>query len=144
MIGIPLMLTVLANVGSLMAEGLEYSWTSNKERLSRLAGLVTSFTRSRRKLPQTDPEDNEQTAEGEDAEAGEEDEKADDDLSATGLLEMMLTQTHPWFMTISTGGLVSNILTFVGTVATLGIFFAGGALFFTFYEGYTYTAELLF
>ena len=110
--------------------------------ITGLAGLVTSFTRSRRKLPQTDPEDNEQTAEGEDAEAGEEEEKADDDLSATGLLEMMLT--HPWFMTISTGGLVSNILTFVGTVATLGIFFAGGALFFTFYEGYTYTAELLF
>ena len=138
MIGIPLMLTVLANVGSLMAEGLEYSWTSNKERLSRLAGLVTSFARSRRKLPQTDPEDNEQTPEGEDdAEAGGEDEKADDDLSATGLLEMSLT--HPWFMTITTGGLVSNILTFVGTVATLGIFFAGGALFFTFYEGYTST-----
>ena len=37
MIGIPLMLTVLANVGSLMAEGLEYSWTSNRERIKRLA-----------------------------------------------------------------------------------------------------------
>ena len=31
------MLTVLANVGSLMAEGLEYSWTSNRERIKRLA-----------------------------------------------------------------------------------------------------------
>ena len=52
MIGIPLMLTVLANVGSLMAEGLEYSWTTNKERLSRLAGLLRSGARTRRKLNQ--------------------------------------------------------------------------------------------
>ena len=41
----------------------------------------------------------------------------------------------------TSGGLVSNILTFVGTVATLGIFFAGGALFFTVYEGDIWTTR---
>ena len=46
------MLTVLANVGSLMAEGLEYSWTSNRERINRLArslreGAISLFISNR-------------------------------------------------------------------------------------------------
>ena len=36
-IGIPLMLSVLADVGGLMAEGLEMAWESNKERVIRMA-----------------------------------------------------------------------------------------------------------
>ena len=36
-IGIPLMLSVLADVGALMAGGLELAWESNKERAIRMA-----------------------------------------------------------------------------------------------------------
>ena len=36
-IGIPLMLSVLADVGGLMAEGLEVAWEKNKERVIKLA-----------------------------------------------------------------------------------------------------------
>ena len=36
-IGIPLMLSVLADVGGLMAEGLEMAWESNKERVTKMA-----------------------------------------------------------------------------------------------------------
>ena len=32
-IGIPFMLSVLADVGGLMAEGIEYAWMVNKERI---------------------------------------------------------------------------------------------------------------
>ena len=39
-IGIPLMLSVLADVGGLMAGGLEFAWSSNKERLIRVAEKV--------------------------------------------------------------------------------------------------------
>ena len=37
MVGIPFMLSVLADVGGLMAEGIEYTWLSNKDRLRLLA-----------------------------------------------------------------------------------------------------------
>ena len=37
MVGIPFMLSVLADVGGLMAEGIEYTWLSNRHRLRLLA-----------------------------------------------------------------------------------------------------------
>ena len=37
MVGIPFMLSVLADVGGLMAEGIEYTWRANKERLRQTA-----------------------------------------------------------------------------------------------------------
>ena len=37
MVGIPFMLSVLADVGGLMAEGIEYTWLSNRDRLRLLA-----------------------------------------------------------------------------------------------------------
>ena len=37
MVGIPFMLSVLADVGGLMAEGIEYTWLSNRDRLRTLA-----------------------------------------------------------------------------------------------------------
>ena len=121
-IGIPLMLTVLASVGSLMAEGLEYSWSSNKQRIKHLAQLIRNFSTRRKKVkkvPENDAEDQEEGGE-EDVEGSEKDQEEDNEEED----KMSLT-----------GGLLTNILTFVGTVATLGIFFALGALFFTFYEG---------
>ena len=36
------------------------------------------------------------------------------------------------------GGIIGNIFTFVGTVATLGVFFACGALLLTFYEDWSF------
>ena len=36
-IGIPFMLSVLADVGGLMAEGIEYAWISNKDRIKLIA-----------------------------------------------------------------------------------------------------------
>ena len=36
-IGIPFMLSVLADVGGLMAEGIEYAWLSNKDRIKMIA-----------------------------------------------------------------------------------------------------------
>ena len=119
------MLTVLASVGSLMAEGLEYSWTSNKQRLKNLAKLIRNFTKRRKKVKkvpetETDAENQEGGEDGDEVDGSEKDqeeeEEEEDEMSVTG-------------------GLLTNILTFVGTVATLGIFFALGALFFTFYEG---------
>ena len=36
-IGIPFMLSVLADVGGLMAEGIEYAWMVNKDRIRCVA-----------------------------------------------------------------------------------------------------------
>ena len=36
-IGIPFMLSVLADVGGLMAEGIEYAWVVNKDRIKYMA-----------------------------------------------------------------------------------------------------------
>ena len=36
-IGIPFMLSVLADVGGLMAEGIEYAWLTNKNRIKLIA-----------------------------------------------------------------------------------------------------------
>ena len=119
-------MTVLASVGSLMAEGLEYSWSTNKQRIKNLAQLIRNFAKRRKKVkkvPETekDAEDQEGGGAGDDVEASEKDQEEEEDEEDE---EMSVT-----------GGLLTNILTFVGTVATLGIFFALGALFFTFYEG---------
>ena len=40
MVGIPFMLSVLADVGGLMAEGIEYTWLSNRDRFRLLAGKL--------------------------------------------------------------------------------------------------------
>ena len=37
MVGIPFMLSVLADMGGLMAESIEYTWRANKERLRQTA-----------------------------------------------------------------------------------------------------------
>ena len=123
------MLTVLASVGSLMAEGLEYSWTSNKQRIKNLAQLIRNFAKRRKKVkkvPETDAEDQEGGGGGEDVDGSEKDEEEVKEEEKDNEEEDQMSLT---------GGLLTNILTFVGTVATLGIFFALGALFFTFYEG---------
>ena len=39
-IGIPLMLSVLADVGGLMAGGLEMAWETNKERVIKIAERI--------------------------------------------------------------------------------------------------------
>ena len=122
-IGIPLMLTVLASVGSLMAEGLEYSWSSNKQRLKNLAQLIRNFAKRRKKVkkvPVAEADAENQEGGGAEDDGSEKDQEEEEEETD----EMSVT-----------GGLLTNILTFVGTVATLGIFFALGALFFTFYEG---------
>ena len=36
-VGIPFMLSVLADVGGLMAEGIEFAWMANKERIKYCA-----------------------------------------------------------------------------------------------------------
>ena len=43
MVGIPFMLSVLADVGGLMAEGIEYTWLSNRDRLRLLAEKLHIF-----------------------------------------------------------------------------------------------------
>ena len=126
------MLTVLASVGSLMAEGLEYSWTSNKQRIKNLAQLIRNFAKRRKKVkkvPETDAEDQEGGGGGEDVDGSEKDEEEMKEEEEDNEEEDQMSLT---------GGLLTNILTFAGTVATLGIFFALGALFFTFYEDWTF------
>ena len=114
-IGIPLMLSVLANIGSLMAEGCEYLWSANKQRVRRLGQLLRIVqSKKKKEAVATDEENNETEKKDEDEEEEEEDELS------------------------SSGGLIGNILTFVGTVATLGIFFALGALLLTFFEDWSF------
>ena len=85
-IGIPFMLSVLANIGSLMAEGLELVWSSNKARVRRLGRLLTR-RRKRRKIPEEerteDAADTEKSAEelADDAESAEEEE---DEIATSG------------------------------------------------------------
>ena len=47
MVGIPFMLSVLADVGGLMAEGIEYTWLSNRDRL-RLLGEKLHIVKQRK------------------------------------------------------------------------------------------------
>ena len=88
-IGIPFMLSVLANIGSLMAEGLELVWSSNKARVRRLGRLLTRRGR-RRKIPEEerteDAADTEKSAEelADDAESAEEEEEEDDEIATSG------------------------------------------------------------
>ena len=93
-IGIPFMLSVLANIGSLMAEGLELVWSSNKARVRRLGRLLTRRRRRRRKrkIPEEerteDAADTEKSAEEleEDAESAEEEEEEEeeDEIASSG------------------------------------------------------------
>ena len=123
-IGIPLMLSVLANIGSLMAEGLEYLWSSNKHRIRKLGQIlrIVKTKNKKRKHSKLDNNDNEADDKNvlDEEEGGEEEEEEEEDFSTGG------------------AGFIGNILTFVGTVATLGIFFAGGALLLTFYEDWSF------
>ena len=88
-IGIPFMLSVLANIGSLMAEGLELVWSSNKARVRRLGRLLTR-RRRRRKIPEEekteDAADTEKSAEelADDAESAEEEEEEEDEIATSG------------------------------------------------------------
>ena len=87
-IGIPFMLSVLANIGSLMAEGLELVWSSNKARVRRLGRLLTRRRRRKRKIPEEekteDAADTEKSAEelADDAESAEEEEE--DEIATSG------------------------------------------------------------
>ena len=87
-IGIPFMLSVLANIGSLMAEGLELVWSSNKARVRRLGRLLTR-RRKKRKIPEEerteDAADTEKSAEelADDAESAEEEEE-EDEIATSG------------------------------------------------------------
>ena len=89
-IGIPFMLSVLANIGSLMAEGLELVWSSNKARVRRLGRLLTRRRRRRRKIPEEerteDAADTEKSAEelADDAESAEEEEEEEDEIATSG------------------------------------------------------------
>ena len=89
-IGIPFMLSVLANIGSLMAEGLELVWSSNKARVRRLGRLLTRRRRRKRKIPEEerteDAADTEKSAEelADDAESAEEEEEEDDEIATSG------------------------------------------------------------
>ena len=90
-IGIPFMLSVLANIGSLMAEGLELVWSSNKARVRRLGRLLTRRgRRKRRKIPEEekteDAADTEKSAEEleDDAESAEEEEEEEDEIATSG------------------------------------------------------------
>ena len=89
-IGIPFMLSVLANIGSLMAEGLELVWSSNKARVRRLGRLLTRRRRRKRKIPEEerteDAADTEKSAEelAEDAESAEEEEEEEDEIATSG------------------------------------------------------------
>ena len=88
-IGIPFMLSVLANIGSLMAEGLELVWSSNKARVRRLGRLLTRRRRRKKKIPEEerteDAADTEKSAEklAGDAESAEEEEEEEEDEIAT-------------------------------------------------------------
>ena len=88
-IGIPFMLSVLANIGSLMAEGLELVWSSNKARVRRLGRLLTR-RRKRRKIPEEerteDAADTEKSAEelADDTESAEEEEEEEDEIATSG------------------------------------------------------------
>ena len=117
------MLSVLANIGSLMAEGLEYVWTSNKQKIKKIGQFLHLVKRKskKKKIPQTDEENNETEIKEEESEEDEDEEEdeTEEEVSATD-------------------GVIGNILTFVGTVTSLGIFFAGGAFLLTFYEDWTF------
>ena len=112
----------MANIGSLMAEGLEYIWTSNKEKIKKIGQFLRLMKGKpkKKKVPQTDEENNEtELKEGEGEDDDDDEEEAEEELSATD-------------------GVISNILTFVGTVTSLGLFFACGALLLTFYEDWSF------
>ena len=126
-IGIPFMLSVLANIGGLMAEGLEYIWSANKIRIKKMRKFFRNLRNKRRRksnvpVPVTDEENNEteQTEKHEednkpsnkaDEESEAEEEDEDEDMSASsGILDF----TIQVMINIFLGGVFSNILTFVG------------------------------
>ena len=104
-IGIPFMLSVLANIGGLMAEGLEYVWSANKIRIKKLRKFFHNLRNKKRKksnvpLPVTDEENNETGGEEEnkpsekDNEESEEEGEEDDEeeISASGILNFTIRE----------------------------------------------------
>ena len=98
-----------------------YVWTSNKEKIKRIGQFLhlVKGKSKKKKVPLTDEENNETEVRDRESEDDEEEEEAGEELSATD-------------------GVIGNILTFVGTVTSLGIFFALGALLLTFYEDWSF------
>ena len=111
-IGIPFMLSVLASIGGLMAEGLEYAWSANKTRIKKIRKFFRNLRNKKRKkskvpVPVTDEENNETHGEEEEDkqnkkddedndedEDEEEDKEKDDDLSASsGNLDFIIRVT---------------------------------------------------
>ena len=151
-IGIPLMLSVLANIGGLMAEGLEYIWSANKIRIKKMRKFFRNLRNKKRKksnvhVPVTDEENNEPLGEEgdkpnnkDDEESGEEQEEEEDEeeeFTSSGIpvdLLFCYLKNDKHFL----GGVIGNILTFVGTVATLGAFFGLGALLLTCFEEWSF------
>ena len=153
-IGIPFMLSVLANIGGLMAEGLEYIWSANKIRIKKMRKFFRNLRNKKRRksnapvpVPITDEENNEteQTEKHEeenkpsnkaDEESEAEEGDEDEDMSASsGILDFTIQDMCDITFL---GGVFGNILTFVGTVATLGAFFGLGALLLTCFEEWSF------
>ena len=78
------MLSVLANIGSLMAEGLEYLWSSNKHRIRKLGQIlrIVKTKNKKRKHSKLDNNDNEADDKNvlDEEEGGEEEEEEEEDL----------------------------------------------------------------
>ena len=102
-IGIPLMLSVLANIGGLMAEGLEYIWSANKMRIKKMRKFFRNIRNKKRKktnvpVPVTDEENNEPLGEEgvksnnkddeESEEEQEEEDEEEEELSSSGILAL--------------------------------------------------------
>ena len=103
------MLSVLADVGGLMAGGLELAWESNKKRVIMVAEKL-SIIKKRYISNQT----------------------------LIMFYNKNCREDEEENCPSSSGGLESSILTFVGTLGILGIFFASGALLFTIWEDWTF------
>ena len=106
------MLSVLADVGGIMAGGFEKLWNSNRERITMLAEKMHIIN------------------------------------SRLILSHYLSNLVHPTIFSDcnnensiasgATGGLESGILTIIGTLGTLGVFFASGALLFTIWEDWSF------
>ena len=83
-IGIPLMLSVLANIGGLMAEGLEYIWSANKIRIKKMRKFFRNLRNKKRKksnvhVPVTDEENNEPLGEEGDKPNNKDDQESEEE-----------------------------------------------------------------
>merc|ERR1711963_619592 len=120
------MLSVLANIGSLMAEGLELLWSSNKQRIKKIGKMLNLIKSKKSKSNiQLSSDGENDVKDGLELDVDDEGKVIEDDDNEDDEEEEIIS---------ASGGILSNIMTFVGTVAILGAFFAGGALLLTFYE----------